>query len=194
MTEAERVLAEVAERVHQRFIDHIKLRKLTAPYLNKPKPADVLAEAFVDIGWSTESSNGYRPDRLRAMLAKRGYAVIKIAPKPEPDRLTVAARECMAVDCTGASAKLIMDGKFDESDEFRDTRAIIAAEVAVATADITSQRDAAAAAACYHIEKAAAEPSDEAVDRAYEVIWRGAFPTTTSARAAIRAALKGEGA
>ena len=42
-------------------------------------------------------------------------------------------------------------------------------------------------------DRLTAEPSDEAIDRAYEVIWRGGCPTTKSARAAIRAALKEEG-
>ena len=43
MSEAARVLAELAKRLHQRFIDHIKLRKLTAPYLPKPERDAALA-------------------------------------------------------------------------------------------------------------------------------------------------------
>lgn len=91
-------------------------------------------------------------------------------PKPEPDRLTLAARECVAVDCTGASAKLIMDGKFDESDEFRDTRAIIAREVA------------------------AAEPSDEALGRVYSAVVNSDYISVSDTIQSMRAALKGEGA
>ena len=94
---------------------------------------------------------------VAALLAEAGLTV-EYLPKPEPDRLTVAAEECVKI-C-----------RFNNLDHIASKmiRAIIAREVA------------------------AAEPSDEAIDRAYEVIWRGGFPTTTSARAAIRAALKGE--
>ena len=87
-------------------------------------------------------------------------------------------------------------GEYDELTESRQIRAIIAREVAAATADITSQRDAAAAAACYHIEKAATEPSDEALMR---VFWRSLEYKKTQwlereIIAELRAALKGEGA
>lgn len=42
--------------------------------------ADPLAECFAEIGWSTESPNGYRPDRLRKALADRG---LQVGPIPE---------------------------------------------------------------------------------------------------------------
>ena len=41
------------------------------------EPVDPLAEAFKEIGWSTESPRGYRPDRLRAALASRGLEIVK---------------------------------------------------------------------------------------------------------------------
>ena len=136
MTKAERVLAEMATKIHGHSISYNAIRELTAPYL----------------------------------------------PKPEPDRLTVAAREVSAL-CNPSFAKAHRQGVFDKDDIFKATRAIIAREVAVATADITSQRDAAAAAACYHIEKAVAEPSDEAL---WRVVWAANNGGSTGA---IRAAL-----
>lgn len=41
------------------------------------EPVDPLAEAFEEIGWSTESPRGYRPDRLRAALDSRGFEIVK---------------------------------------------------------------------------------------------------------------------
>ena len=48
-------------------------------------------------------------------------------PKPEPDRLTVAARECLAVFySTGELTVNIMGGKYDKESEIPAIRAIIA--------------------------------------------------------------------
>ena len=98
-------------------------------------------------------------DAVRAILAP-------YIPKPEPDRLTVAARECYAAPYVGIHASPILEGRLDHHGTFTKIRAIIAREVA------------------------AAEPSDEALDRVIGllIVGRGINHKT------VRAALKGEGA
>ena len=124
MSEAERVLGELAKRVHnpkpESVLTWAKLKTLTAPYL----------------------------------------------PKPEPDRLTVAAREICAMFSDGpCEADGWKRGKYDELTESRQIRAIIAREVA------------------------AVEPSDAAICQIVSMVRSGTWTFTR-----VRAALKGEGA
>ena len=103
---------------------------------------------------------------LAALLAEAGLTVEHL-PKPEPDRLTVAARECSSY--LSAMAQRLQDEGSNMMVYDKDLlpiRAIIAREVA------------------------AAEPSDEAIDRVIGllIVGRGVNHKT------VRAALKREGA
>ena len=119
MTEAERVLAEVATKIHSHSISYNTIREMTAPYL----------------------------------------------PKPEPDRLTVAARDVVALTAPSRVTSAKINGV--EFSIVPAIRAIIAREVA------------------------AAGPSDEAIMRVYEA---GLDYSSMWSITKIRAALKGEGA
>ena len=125
MPEAERVLAELATKIHSHSISYNTIRELTAPYL----------------------------------------------PKPEPDRLTVAAREICAMFSDGpCEADGWKRGEYDELTESNQIRAIIAREVA------------------------AVEPSDEAIRRAADYLRPLMLSGGVWTCDEIRATLKGEGA
>lgn len=60
---------EVLTIVQHHNVDELLSRFIIA----KPDP---LAEVFRELGWKTESPRGFRPDRLRAALAKRNGRIV----------------------------------------------------------------------------------------------------------------------
>lgn len=71
------VAAKVSRRLKQSPDANVNwMADLLAPFI-LPAP-DPLAEAFAEIGWSTDSPRGNRPERLRAAMQARGYEWRKI--------------------------------------------------------------------------------------------------------------------
>lgn len=72
MTDAERVLAEVAKRVHLATdaINFAELRDMTAPYLPKPDRLTVAAEDCLYVADSWTGTKRDHVDKIRAIIAR----------------------------------------------------------------------------------------------------------------------------